>query len=584
MVPRHAKPWFGPATVKVSATGVSKAVDLDERGLIAQSNSLVFRVNFEDVSTGEPLPLAGRAPYFRGLALSSLVVEDGKTNWRAPHDRVFQEVYQELPYCPDTGGTVVQQTITLEETADPLIYGLMPFYRARETPKEITFCHEISALTRSKLKETIGTAPYKYTSETLIDRNGQFFLAWPYISNTKEFTQRPISHDPPQRQWLTQVNPSRYPSIARVAEEIAQPYQSGQRTRLEMLREMESYFLDPARFSYTLDFREIERNDDVDPIEDFFQNHRSGHCELFASALTLMLRQQDIPARLVVGFYGAEFNNLTGNYLVRGKHAHAWVEAYLRPEDCTAEMFDSGQAGPGGAWLILDPTPIAEMSLDGSVGEEAMDLARTVWDDYVLGMEAQSSENSQVLSLPMFAFLNDLDIEKWDSRLRAAAGATRHPMFKYIAAAFVILLFFAFWARARFRANSNRKSRRAGVLRRFVAGAISLISPGLGKWVMEGATRGNPTGFYLKMQDILLRHDLERASSQTHREFAKEVSTKFETHPSAELIRSTVQEVTEVFNEVRFGEQKLDSGLSEQIDISLNELSATLKMPVPTSG
>ncbi|MDG1873348.1 MAG: DUF3488 and transglutaminase-like domain-containing protein [Mariniblastus sp.] len=583
MVPRHAKPWFGPANVQVRTTGGNKAVDLDERGVIAQSNSLVFRVSFEDASTGEALPLAGQAPYFRGLALSSLVIEDGKTNWRAPHDRVFQEVFQELPYSPQTNGTLVNQTITMSETADPLIYGLMPFYRAAKTPKEISFCHEISALTRGKPQETIGMAPYKYTAETLIDRRGQFSRAWPYISNTKTFTQRPISHDPPQRQWLTQMDSQRYPTLATAAEKIGESCRAAKRTRLEMLREMESFFLNPTEFSYTLDFRKVVRDEALDPIEDFFRNHRSGHCELYASALTLMLRHQDIPTRLVVGFYGAEFNNLSGNYLVRAKHAHAWVEAYLRPEDCTEEMFSTGQAGPGGAWLILDPTPLSELSVEGSVGDEAIDLARKVWDDYVLGMESRSTENSEVLSLPMFAFLNDLDIEKWDSRLRSAAGATRSQVFKYLAAGLVMLLFLAFWVRAQFKASPNRGTKRVGVLRRVFAGAISFISPGLGQWVMDRSTRGNPTGFYLKLQNILLCYELERAPSQTHREFASEVSTKFESHPSAKLIRSTVHEVTEIFNEVRFGQQQLDRELTEQIDLSLNELSSALKQSVPGS-
>ena len=100
---------------------------------------------------------------------------------------------------------------------------------------------------------------------------------------------------------------------------------------------------------------------------------------------------------------------------------------------------------------------------------------------------------------------------------------------------------------------------------------------------MDRSTRGNPTGFYLKLQNILLCYELERAPSQTHREFASEVSTKFESHPSAKLIRSTVHEVTEIFNEVRFGQQQLDRELTEQIDLSLNELSSALKQSVPGS-
>ena len=34
---------------------------------------------------------------------------------------------------------------------------------------------------------------------------------------------------------------------------------------------------------------------------------------------------------MIVGYHGGEFNSLGNYYLVRQKHAHAWVEAYLEP-------------------------------------------------------------------------------------------------------------------------------------------------------------------------------------------------------------------------------------------------------------
>jgi len=162
------------------------------------------------------------------------------------------------------------------------------------------------------------------------------------------------------------------------------------------------------------------------------KNHRHGHCELYASALTVMLRQKKIPARLVVGFYGAKENALSGSYMVRAKNAHAWVEAYLRPEDCTAEMFESGQAGPGGAWLRLDPTPGSSEEEGTGVGEEAIELARTAWDDYVLGMENQSSENTTSLNKPLVRFLRNLDVAKWENRFKSASDAAQSTGAKYV--------------------------------------------------------------------------------------------------------------------------------------------------------
>ena len=71
---------------------------------------------------------------------------------------------------------------------------------------------------------------------------------------------------------------------------------------------------------------------------------------------------------MVIGFKGGEFNSVGNYHHVLQKHAHAWVEAYLRPEDCTQEMIDMGQAGPGGAWMILDPTPISPDNNNGRGG------------------------------------------------------------------------------------------------------------------------------------------------------------------------------------------------------------------------
>lgn len=105
-----------------------------------------------------------------------------------------------------------------------------------------------------------------------------------------------------------------------------------------------------GRFSYTL---ELVRGDDrLDPVEDFLENTTSGHCNRFASALTLMLRSQGIPARIVLGFMGYETED-EGKYEIRQCHAHSWVEALIRREE---------NGKPVAKWLTLDPTPTGEVA------------------------------------------------------------------------------------------------------------------------------------------------------------------------------------------------------------------------------
>jgi hypothetical protein len=81
MVPRHTSPWFGTNKIQVASTGFSKSVDLLNRKKIQQTNQLIFRAKFEQMRRDAKEVQLSMPPYFRGMALSSLVVENGRTNW-----------------------------------------------------------------------------------------------------------------------------------------------------------------------------------------------------------------------------------------------------------------------------------------------------------------------------------------------------------------------------------------------------------------------------------------------------------------------------------------------------------------------
>lgn len=75
-----------------------------------------------------------------------------------------------------------------------------------------------------------------------------------------------------------------------------------------------------------------------DPVESFLTETKTGHCALYATSMTLMLRTLGIPARYCTGFV-APANGYTETIL-RSRNLHAWCEVYL------------DELG----WITFDPT------------------------------------------------------------------------------------------------------------------------------------------------------------------------------------------------------------------------------------
>ena len=578
ITPRNTRPWYGPAGVAETTTaGVSKSVDLDERGQISLTQQLMMRVQFI-AGDGKPFQPNG-VPYFRGLALSNLVIFNGKTDFQAPYDRVDQNHYQAPRTARGVNGAILQN-FTIEESADPLIYGAFPFFSVRETPElegtpdRIRFCHEISALTRCPLRASMEVRQFKYNAATILDQNGGFPKSWPFIANTLNYQELPMSNDKPQQAWLTQMDPERYPTLVQISNQIAEKVKARGGDRKDLIVAIENFFLTPGRFQYTLDYTDVKRNDQLDPVEDFIRNHRQGHCETFAAATTLMLRHQGIPARLVVGYCGGEYNQLSSTFIIRASHAHAWVEAYLRPEDCSESMIDAGLAGPGGAWQIVESTPAMANAVVEDSSDEAMDLARNAWEDYVIGND--SSTDASGARSPVYGWLRHLNLEWWGEKIRRFEATINRPAIKYGFPAGLGFLSLLFFLRSYFLPGKDDAERKkAGFFRRLVAKAVSFVSPDLAKW-MIGKRQGNAVAFYQKMEQILASHDLFREPNQTHREFAGVVSETFADHPKSDFIQTTVATVTQRFNQVRFGNTKFDEATTAKLHDELADLKATL--------
>ena len=78
-----------------------------------------------------------------------------------------------------------------------------------------------------------------------------------------------------------------------------------------------------------------------DPVDWFLFDVKTGYCEQFATAETLMLRSLGIPARLATGYSTGDYDPVLDQSVVREHDAHAWVEVFF----------------PHHGWVPVDPTP-----------------------------------------------------------------------------------------------------------------------------------------------------------------------------------------------------------------------------------
>jgi transglutaminase-like putative cysteine protease len=79
----------------------------------------------------------------------------------------------------------------------------------------------------------------------------------------------------------------------------------------------------------------------VDPVDWFLFDVKTGYCEQFATAATLLLRSAGIPARLATGYATGDYDPVLNQAVVREHDAHAWVEVWF----------------PHHGWIAVDPTP-----------------------------------------------------------------------------------------------------------------------------------------------------------------------------------------------------------------------------------
>jgi len=267
-----------------------------------------------------------------------------------------------------------------------------------------------------------------------------------------------------------------------------------------------------TEFTYSLDSSSAGA---ADPLADFLFTSRAGHCEYFASAMAVLLREMSIPSRVVTGFLGGTPNPLTKWLVVRGSDAHAWVEAWI----------------PGQGWTTFDPTPAAGEGVAGT-GLLAkinlyLDAASTLWQEWVVGYDADRQltlvfrvDQSRRLGVPwLIRVFRDGAALRWPG----APGAAGLSGFLIVVCAVLI----------------------AGVLLRHRIAALFRRGGGRELREEESAAIHEAARLYRSMLHALHKRGLEKQPFQTASEFAACVS--------GDAANPLVAEFTLRYEQVRFG-------------------------------
>jgi len=138
-------------------------------------------------------------------------------------------------------------------------------------------------------------------------------------------------------------------------------------------------------FAYTLQSSLAGR----DAVDQFLFVDKRGYCEQFSSSFVVAMRAAGIPARVVGGYAGAEFNPLGDYWIVRRSDAHAWAEVWLPPKGWT-RVDPTAAVAPERVFDTLQERALASGDLLANLTPvlQAGDWFLNGWNAFVLGFDA----------------------------------------------------------------------------------------------------------------------------------------------------------------------------------------------------
>ena len=561
-LPRLGKraPWRPRAMSAYSTIGFSENVKLGELGEVSENPEEVMQVRlFEFVGgqQGDTYRVAGDGALFRGGALERYHRGEWQRRSRGydPVRRMDRVTIAELPRDMQ----LVKQEIRLRARSDTVVFSVMPAFQVGRFG--LSSSVETSQLMRGE-PEMDKTIDYELITAGFRDHVPTHAI--PASKRPERLHLQDMLQTPPRSAEHDPLG-----GLRLAAEAVAGHLPPGQRVRIAAL--LEGYLRDSSLFQYSL--KPVARDGRLDPIEDFVTLHRSGHCEYFASALTMMLRSRGVPARLAIGYKGGHWNSAGRFYTVQELHAHAWVEAYVGPDQLPASLADNRQAQEYGAWLVLDPTPGTHDTdrLAGIFGgytiRQLLDLTQFVWTTYVLGLD--SKRQQEAIFQPL--------VENIEQTFRGLADEERRR-----------LLGQRVWQGLHDRLAATHRGGWLWLLMAMLGllglvGLYVLLRPvlrRLWRWLAIYAPAGRGprrrVEFFDQFESLFARHGMRRLPHQTQREFALASGGQLaETH-ATRPVAGVPRRIVDAYYRVRFGGRDLDSAELLSVQQAISALADAL--------
>ena len=309
LFPRLPGPFWGINMSESARTGLGDEMTPGDVSDLSASGEVAFRVRF---FTPPPPPVQR---YWRGPVLHEF---DGRT-WRRPRAQTFPE--QAVSFA----GSPVDYQIALEPHARRWVLALdLP---ASWPEREAFLAYDFTLTSPRPINEVTAYRLKSYTRYTA-------------------GTTLPLS----MRRKDTFLPPTGNQRAVALGRALAARHSRPEGVVREMLQRFRN-----EPFVYTMLPPRLADN----AVDEFLFATRRGFCEHYASAFTVVMRAAGIPARVVTGYQGGEFNPYAGYLIVRQSDAHAWSEVWI----------------DGRGWLRVDPTAAVaperiERGLIGAVGAD----------------------------------------------------------------------------------------------------------------------------------------------------------------------------------------------------------------------